>query len=202
MHSQDAGKLDPHARKCIFVGYSSTKKGYKYFDHVLKRSFISCDVRFDDNQIFYKKQGQQNEFQGFQIPIVAPLDLEPSTQQSRDNLGPKSVDLPEAPITIDLGMPEEADRSNNEEVIPRRSTRASRPPSKLRDFITFNTTEHPIQSCIRYDKVSSIFLSFLTTIENNHEPVSFEEAKKNDIWINAMKEELQALEKKSNMKID
>jgi hypothetical protein len=72
--------------------------------------------------MLYKKQGQQNEFQGFQIPIVVPLDLEPSTQQSRGSLGPKSDDLPEAPITVDLGMPEEADRSNNEEVIPRRST--------------------------------------------------------------------------------
>jgi IS30 family transposase len=36
VHSQNAGKLDPRARKCIYVGYSPTKKGYRCYDPSLK----------------------------------------------------------------------------------------------------------------------------------------------------------------------
>jgi hypothetical protein len=39
-------KLDPRALKCIFVGYSSTKKGYKCWYPSEKRFFVSMDVTF------------------------------------------------------------------------------------------------------------------------------------------------------------
>jgi Integrase core domain/GAG-pre-integrase domain len=53
VHSQHAGKLDPHARKCVFIGYRSYKKGYKCYDPTSKRMYISRDVRFDETIIFY-----------------------------------------------------------------------------------------------------------------------------------------------------
>jgi len=36
-HRPSVGKLDPQAVKCIFVGYSSTQKGYKCWDPIGKR---------------------------------------------------------------------------------------------------------------------------------------------------------------------
>jgi hypothetical protein len=33
-HRPSVGKLDPEAVKCIFIGYSSTQKGYKCWDPV------------------------------------------------------------------------------------------------------------------------------------------------------------------------
>ena len=39
-HRPSVGKLDPQAVKCIFVGYSSTQKGYKCWDPVGKKLFI------------------------------------------------------------------------------------------------------------------------------------------------------------------
>jgi hypothetical protein len=48
VHSQDGGKLDPRSLKCVFLGYSSSKKGYKCFDPNTKKTFISRDIEFDE----------------------------------------------------------------------------------------------------------------------------------------------------------
>jgi hypothetical protein len=46
-------KLDPKARKCIFLGYSITQKGY--YDTLLKL-YMSRDVKFlEDTIFFYRK---------------------------------------------------------------------------------------------------------------------------------------------------
>jgi Reverse transcriptase (RNA-dependent DNA polymerase)/Integrase core domain/gag-polypeptide of LTR copia-type/GAG-pre-integrase domain len=66
VHSQNAGKLDSHARKCIFVGYSSTQKGYKCYDPNLNRLFVSRDVRFDETQMFYVAENQREKYDDFQ----------------------------------------------------------------------------------------------------------------------------------------
>jgi hypothetical protein len=39
-------KLDAKSYKCVFVGYSSGKKGYKCYDPVKKRMLESLDVTF------------------------------------------------------------------------------------------------------------------------------------------------------------
>ena len=39
-------KLDPRAIKCVFLGYSTTQKGYKCYDHVLQKLHVSRDVKF------------------------------------------------------------------------------------------------------------------------------------------------------------
>ncbi|CAN1129341.1 Retrovirus-related Pol polyprotein from transposon TNT 1-94, partial [Linum perenne] len=39
-------KLDPRSEKCIFVGYSPTQKGYKCFNPITKRLFVSMNVVF------------------------------------------------------------------------------------------------------------------------------------------------------------
>jgi len=56
-HRPSVGKLDPQAVKCIFVGYSSTQKGYKCWDPIGKRLFVSMDVTFRESEPYYTQPG-------------------------------------------------------------------------------------------------------------------------------------------------
>ena len=40
IHSHNRGKLDPRARKSVFVGYSPTQKGYKCLDPISRKLFV------------------------------------------------------------------------------------------------------------------------------------------------------------------
>ena len=46
-------KFDSKVIKCIFVGYSNTKKGYKCYSPEQRKFFISKDVKFHENVMYY-----------------------------------------------------------------------------------------------------------------------------------------------------
>ncbi|PON63956.1 hypothetical protein PanWU01x14_127230 [Parasponia andersonii] len=54
-HLPNRTKLDPKSLKCIFLGYSSTQKGYKCFSREKQRYFVSMDVTFFENCPLYAK---------------------------------------------------------------------------------------------------------------------------------------------------
>ena len=44
IHKEHRTKLDPCVLKCVFVGYSPTQKGYKCYNPIPRKIFISMDV--------------------------------------------------------------------------------------------------------------------------------------------------------------
>ena len=63
------GKLDPQAVKCIFVGYASTQKGYKCWDPIGKRLFVSMDVTFHEEEPYYIRKDDLDQFLGELSPV-------------------------------------------------------------------------------------------------------------------------------------
>ena len=55
IHSQNKGKLDPRALRCVFAGYSSTQKGYKCYHPPSKKFFVSRDVTFNGQETYFTK---------------------------------------------------------------------------------------------------------------------------------------------------
>jgi hypothetical protein len=52
VHNTSLGisKLDAKSHKCVFIGYSSGKKGYNCYDPVKKRMFESLDMIFKETE--------------------------------------------------------------------------------------------------------------------------------------------------------
>ena len=49
-------KLDPRSMKCVFLGYSSTQKGYNCFNPVTNKIVVSRDVKFEETIHFFTKE--------------------------------------------------------------------------------------------------------------------------------------------------
>jgi hypothetical protein len=60
LHVLDPGrdKLSPRARKCIFLGYSRTQKGYRCYSPESCRYFVSADVTFFESTSFFSSPNQ------------------------------------------------------------------------------------------------------------------------------------------------
>ncbi|WVZ49109.1 hypothetical protein U9M48_000490 [Paspalum notatum var. saurae] len=70
-------KLSFRTKRCTFLGYSATHKGYKCFDHMTGRVYISRDVVFDEmvfpfsEQSLQKPQDPQNSHHPTILPMLA-----------------------------------------------------------------------------------------------------------------------------------
>ena len=60
-HSWD--KLDPRALRCVFLGYSTTQKGYKCYHLPTRKFYVSIDVTFVESTPFFGSSpvGHQGE---------------------------------------------------------------------------------------------------------------------------------------------
>ena len=72
-------KLDPRAAKCVFLGYSSTQKGYKCYNPTTRKIVVSRDMKFEETMPYfiqpldYSREGE-NLLDLFPIPYPSEED--------------------------------------------------------------------------------------------------------------------------------
>ncbi|KAM1709738.1 hypothetical protein TB1_000224 [Malus domestica] len=216
IQSHHRDKLDPRALKCIFLGYSSTQKGYKCYDPQLRKIIVSKDVRFHEANPFFSKSHEATS-QGecildlIPLPRICTQDVLNDRGANHDHIDESSTPLievnnegthPDSSVHDDDNgnqeNPQGVDENLNEDEInlpePRRNPRRDRqPPTRFQDFVTYKP-RHLISNCVSYQKVTPSHAAFLNNISSHSEPQNFYEANNQVVWKEAMRDELKALD--------
>ena len=74
------GKLDLRALKCVFVGYSSTQKGFKCYHLPTRKLYVSIGVTFVENMPYFSTPYLQGELSILEDEesTIPPLEIIPS----------------------------------------------------------------------------------------------------------------------------
>ncbi|GJZ55387.1 integrase [Tanacetum coccineum] len=176
-------KLDPKAKKCVFVGYDPCRKGWKCMDPETKKFVTSRDVVFDEASSFYAHQKNTVE-----KPIIDEVhDIFPFFPEENESQDVSQVSTQYEGETSNNSDEDQASRNHvsddvDVEQSERRPARDKRQPSYLDDY------EVNINNC-------SVTQCFFTGAVVVGEPTCYEEAKGKADWEAAMKEEIEALNK-------
>ncbi|RVW45031.1 Retrovirus-related Pol polyprotein from transposon TNT 1-94 [Vitis vinifera] len=133
VHSQHGDKLYPRAIKRVFLGYSSTQKGYKCYNPSARKFYISIDVTFTENKPFFPKsflQGEISMMEDSPCESFEPLDLphvsthgdeEPESSKSITPKSPNFTTVPVSspvPASVTRNFPQFPKVYSREKVIP------------------------------------------------------------------------------------
>ncbi|GJW06676.1 putative RNA-directed DNA polymerase [Tanacetum coccineum] len=115
-----------------------------------------------------------------ELQSATPVD---ETNSSEGNVGIN----PEVPVFQNIL------ENQNEEVNLRRSSRISKLPARLNDYVLNNTVRYGLNKYVNHSMLSAKNCVFVSSLNKSCEPSSFEEASKDVNWINAMNNEMHAL---------
>ncbi|GKB70996.1 putative RNA-directed DNA polymerase [Tanacetum coccineum] len=234
-------KFSNKSKKCVLIGYASSKKAYKLLSLENRTVFpykMSSETFSDSSDT--SGVNDLNFFDNFEsnsspeTPNESPNDDEKGTPVSRegnlhqpvfDNNNESGSDEnvyqpgndvviyqpgngePQIATPIDennqsegnVGSSNEVPTFQNvfenqaEEVNLRRSSRVSKLPAKLNDYVLNNTVKYGLKRFVNHSMLSFDNFVFVSNLNKSFEPSSFEEASKDVNWINAMNDEMHAL---------
>jgi hypothetical protein len=219
-------KLDPRAVKCIFLGYSQTKKGYKCYESKSKKKYITRDVQFVETSPYFEGTSQEETLSEFFLLLSTDHSANPSLpvtnlhlEHSIEPLNPATdhTITPSLPVTISNDnldtsgdvLPEgivdhiEQQSSNDQdraELLRRNPPRTRQPPTKLQDYVA-HTVRYLITQFRTYQRLSPLHTAFITAISSVHEPKNFHKAQSQGVWQKAMAKELTTLEENKTWSI-
>ena len=236
----DSDKMSSRSEKCVMIGYSNVKKGYKLYSLDKHQFIFSRDVQFYENVFPFKGSNTDNadatsenvfqdlnhlNFFDLEHPEI-PYDDESSLNsdyksQSEGSCSPSSgrisiteqnsdnvfADEDEVAATLEENnnsegnLNQDSNLNAQEEVPLRRSSRPSVFPKNYNDFVVDSKVKYGLEKYVSYSKLNSENLCFTTQLNKISEPKSFCEASKSPYWIDAMNDEMEALNKNDTYEI-
>ncbi|GJW96531.1 ribonuclease H-like domain-containing protein [Tanacetum coccineum] len=176
----ECDKFTSRSDKCVLLGYSSSKKAYKLFS-LDNRNVYASDadhLTFLDNQL---TQSPYDEERATSVVEGSPSFSETDTDFTQ------SLENGTATQFEDNSLSEDSVQFE-----PRRSSRVSKLPAKLNDYVVDSKLKYGLEKHVSYAKLNVNYY-FATTLNKSVEPTSYYEAAKDPKWIEAMNEEIDAL---------
>jgi len=167
------GKLDDKSENCIFTGYNKKSKAYKLYNPITKKTIISKDVVFKEQEPW---NGTIEKIVDAQVPLTEEDDVAKNEQQESQVKTPNR------------DTPTRTPRFSEEHGSSRRSIDLDSSNNQLGDESRNGRRKmRTLEDTYDDLNVSSNFalLSF--------QPSLFEEAIRDENWVQAMDEEIEAI---------
>ena len=157
--------------KCIFSGYSRLQNGYRCYSPQTHRYFLSADVTFFEDSLFFSSSESLPITEVLPLPIISPpiFDDVPSRPLQVYRRHSSVVPLPSAKASAD-SLP-----------IPSASPTPALPlannlPIALRKGNQSTSNPHPIYNFLSYHRLSSPYSAFVSAIFSVSLPKNTNEA--------------------------
>ncbi|CAL9025450.1 unnamed protein product [Prunus brigantina] len=171
-------KLEENSHKCIFVGYGLCEKGYRLFDPSTRKVILSRDVKFDEKGLWKWENTREGE-----MTVLVPTENQDCAQSS-------NVDTP-LQIDEETSLQEEPSQSlDTQTKIEEKTT--------LQDEEIGGSSQAIDHTPKKWRSVNEIMAQCNMCIV---EPENFEEADLDESWRNAMKAELDMIEKNNTWQL-
>jgi hypothetical protein len=175
-------KLDDKSEKCIFVGYGDRRIGYKLYNPIIKKVIMSRDVIFEED-----KSWQWND------------DREAVTWISTDLILGDEVEVPTVLAEGPILPAEPQSPVHRFPVFNRRNTPESSSTPSSASSLEGQKRMRNLDEL--YDATQVMEDTTLFYFFADNDPLSFNEAVIEEKWIEAMDEEIHAIEKNDTWKL-
>ncbi|KAI5440617.1 hypothetical protein KIW84_010192 [Lathyrus oleraceus] len=224
LHKNQRTKLDPCAIRCLFLGYGVHQKGYRCYDPITRRIYVTMDVTFLEFDHFYSSVSPNSSLQGEtpeeesnwstfdwfkDIDIPSAEVFGDSCQTQTDHMSPEVEvsEFPPSPVLndpspeniIEVNSPISHNNNNNCDIsvsyeLPHRHNRG-KPPKRYSPEEEDHRSRYPIANYVSMKDLSEPLKKFANELSSYSVPSNVEEAIEDPRWVQAMNEEMEALNK-------